>query len=72
MKSANAAFCRDIAVEAKVTAAPVSAFYTTDGPEHFVRFCFSKKDDVPDEAICFIFMELKQIHVVNQNHLGRF
>ena len=47
----DVAFCRHITVEAKVTAVPVSAFYMSDGPEYFVRFCFSKKDDILDEAI---------------------
>jgi len=47
----DVAFCRYITVEAKVTAVPVSAFYMNDGPEHFVRFCFSKRDEILDEAI---------------------
>lgn len=47
----DVAFCRYITVAAKVTAVPVSAFYMTDGPEHFVRFCFSKKEAILDEAI---------------------
>jgi len=47
----DVAFCRYIRVEAKVTAVPVSAFYMNDGPEHFVRFCFSKRDEILDEAI---------------------
>jgi N-succinyldiaminopimelate aminotransferase len=47
----DVAFCRHITVAAKVTAVPVSAFYMTDGPEHFVRFCFSKKEAILDEAI---------------------
>ena len=38
-------------VEAGVTAVPVSAFYDVDGPRNFVRFCFSKRDEVLDEAI---------------------
>lgn len=45
------AFCRHITTEAGVTAVPVSAFYLEDGPKHFVRFCFSKKDEVLDAAI---------------------
>jgi N-succinyldiaminopimelate aminotransferase len=43
--------CRTMTVEAGVTAVPMSAFYDKDGPGHFVRFCFSKRDDVLDEAI---------------------
>jgi N-succinyldiaminopimelate aminotransferase len=30
---------------------PVSAFYLENGPKHFVRFCFSKKNEVLDAAI---------------------
>ena len=37
-------------VEAGVTAVPMSAFYDGDGPTNFVRFCFSKRDAVLDEA----------------------
>lgn len=43
-------FCRHITTEAGVAAVPVSAFYQNDGPTHFVRFCFCKRDDVLDEA----------------------
>lgn len=45
------AFCRHITTEAGVTAVPVSAFYLENGPKHFVRFCFSKKEEVLDAAI---------------------
>tara|TARA_Y100000588_G_scaffold178099_1_gene192104 strand:+ start:223 stop:1383 length:1161 start_codon:yes stop_codon:yes gene_type:complete len=45
-------FCQHITTEAGVTAVPVSAFYLENGPKHFVRFCFSKKDEVLDAAIC--------------------
>ncbi len=44
-------FCRHITVEAGVTAVPVSAFYISGEVDHFVRFCFCKKDDLLDEAI---------------------
>lgn len=44
-------FCRHMTVEAGVTAVPVSAFYLENGPTHFVRFCFCKKDEVLDAAI---------------------
>ena len=37
--------------EARVTAVPLSAFYAEHGPRHFIRFCFSKRDEVLDEAI---------------------
>ena len=45
------AFCRHITTEAGVTAVPVSAFYVENGPKHFVRFCFCKKNEVLDAAI---------------------
>jgi aspartate/methionine/tyrosine aminotransferase len=38
-------------VEAGVTAIPVSAFYGADAPKHFIRFCFSKQDQVLDAAL---------------------
>jgi aspartate/methionine/tyrosine aminotransferase len=44
-------FCRRLTVEAGVTAIPVSAFYATDPPRHFVRFSFCKKDETLDAAI---------------------
>ena len=44
-------FCRLMTVEAGVTAVPVSAFYETEPPATFVRFCFAKKDEVLDEAL---------------------
>ncbi len=43
--------CKRMTVEAGVTAVPMSAFYDSDGPRHFVRFCFSKRDEVLDEAL---------------------
>jgi aspartate/methionine/tyrosine aminotransferase len=43
--------CRLMTVEAGVTAVPVSAFYEGAPPQTFVRFCFSKKDEVLDEAL---------------------
>jgi aspartate/methionine/tyrosine aminotransferase len=47
----DVAFCQHITTEAGVTAVPVSAFYLENGPKQFVRFCFSKKDEVLDAAI---------------------
>jgi hypothetical protein len=29
----------------------VSVFYESDAPQNFVRFCFSKRDDVLDGAL---------------------
>jgi len=43
--------CRKLTVEAGVTAIPVSAFYGADAPKHFIRFCFSKQDEVLDAAL---------------------
>ena len=44
-------FCRHITVEAGVTAVPVSAFYISGEVDHFVRFCFCKKDALLDAAV---------------------
>ncbi len=43
-------FCQLITLEAGVTAVPVSAFYRTGEVHHLARFCFSKQDDILDEA----------------------
>jgi len=51
LASDDVSLCRTMTVEAGVTAVPMSAFYDTDGPGHFIRFCFSKRDEVLDEAI---------------------
>jgi aspartate/methionine/tyrosine aminotransferase len=45
------AFCKKLTIEAGVTAIPVSAFYQSDPPRHFVRFSFCKKDETLDSAI---------------------
>ena len=42
----DVAFCEFIIREAGVAAIPLSAFYQHDGPRHFIRFCFCKKDTV--------------------------
>jgi aspartate/methionine/tyrosine aminotransferase len=47
----DVALCRRMTVEARVTAVPVSAFYESAPPASFLRFCFSKKDEVLDEAL---------------------
>ena len=47
----DATVCERMTVEAGVTAVPVSAFYDGNGPTHFVRFCFSKRDPVLDGAL---------------------
>jgi aspartate/methionine/tyrosine aminotransferase len=43
--------CKRMTVEAGVAAVPVSAFYQSDAPDHFIRFCFSKRDEVLDAAL---------------------
>ena len=43
-------FCRHITTEAGVTAVPVSAFFQSNAPKNFIRFCFAKKDSILDEA----------------------
>lgn len=43
--------CKKMTIEAGVAAVPVSAFYQSDAPETFVRFCFSKRDEVLDAAL---------------------
>ncbi len=45
------AFARRMVEEAGVAAVPLSAFYAGEGPRHFVRFCFSKRDEVLDGAL---------------------
>jgi len=47
----DAEACKRLTIEAGVTAVPVSAFYENDAPRNFVRFCFSKRDEVLDEAV---------------------
>ncbi len=47
----DVAFCRKMTEEARVTALPLSAFYHSGAPQTAIRFCFSKRDAVLDEAI---------------------
>jgi aspartate/methionine/tyrosine aminotransferase len=47
----DAALARRMTMEAGVTAVPVSAFYVSDPPKNYLRFCFSKRDAVLDEAV---------------------
>ena len=47
----DAALARRLTVEAGVTAVPVSAFYVSDAPRNYLRFCFAKRDSVLDEAV---------------------
>ncbi len=50
LESDDAALAKRMTVEAGVTAVPVSAFYASDAPRSFLRLCFSKRDNVLDEA----------------------
>jgi aspartate/methionine/tyrosine aminotransferase len=47
----DATFCRMITEEARVAAIPVSAFYASDAPTHFVRLAFCKQVAVLEEAL---------------------
>lgn len=47
----DAEFCRRLTEEAGVAAIPVSAFYADDAPQHLIRFCFSKRDALLDDAV---------------------
>lgn len=47
----DAEFCMHLTTQAGVTAVPVSAFFTDEADQHFVRFCFAKNDAALDEAI---------------------
>ena len=44
-------FARRMTVDVGVTTIPLSAFYETPVSSRYVRFCFSKRDDVLDAAI---------------------
>jgi aspartate/methionine/tyrosine aminotransferase len=43
--------CQRITREAGVASVPVSAFYQSDSPKSFLRFCFAKRDEVLDAAL---------------------
>ena len=47
----DAAFCRFITEQAKVTAIPVTAFFEGAAPNHYARFAFCKKPEVLTEAL---------------------
>jgi N-succinyldiaminopimelate aminotransferase len=51
LKGGDFEICKRMTVEAGVAAVPVSAFYGSDAPDHFLRFCFCKRDEVLDEAL---------------------
>lgn len=43
--------CRRMTIEGGVAAVPVSAFYAGQGPKTFIRFCFSKRDEILGAAL---------------------
>ncbi|TYC52280.1 aminotransferase [Rhodobacterales bacterium] len=43
--------CQLLVERAGVAAVPVSAFYGSDAPSGYIRFCFCKQDSVIDEAL---------------------
>ncbi len=47
----DVAFCRQITVDAGVTAIPISAFYATEPARHYARFCFAKAEATLDAAL---------------------
>lgn len=47
----DVAICQQLVEEAGVAVVPVSAFYVSDAPSNFVRFCFCKRDSVIDGAL---------------------
>jgi aspartate/methionine/tyrosine aminotransferase len=55
----DAEFCRTMTIEARVAAVPMSVFYADEGPKHFIRFCFCKRDEVLDAAVARLGQWLK-------------
>jgi aspartate/methionine/tyrosine aminotransferase len=51
LNSDDIALCKAMTVDARVAAIPVSVFYEAEAPRTFVRFCFSKRDAILDEAL---------------------
>ena len=51
LNEGDADLCKRMTVEAGVAAVPMSAFYDAEGPRQFVRFCFSKRDAILDQAV---------------------
>ena len=47
----DAEFCRRLITETGVAAIPVSAFYESDPPRHYARFCFAKLDETLEEGV---------------------
>jgi aspartate/methionine/tyrosine aminotransferase len=51
LNSDDVALCTAMTVDARVAAIPVSVFYESEAPRTFVRFCFSKRDEILAEAL---------------------
>ena len=49
--SDDVSVCETLVRDAGVATVPVSAFYGSDAPDGFVRFCFCKREEVIDEAM---------------------
>jgi aspartate/methionine/tyrosine aminotransferase len=45
------AFCQRLTIEAGVTSVPLSAFYSENGPNTLIRFCFAKTEAVLEAAV---------------------
>ena len=56
----DAEACLRMTREAGVAAVPVSAFYVSEPPKRFIRFCFSKRDEVLDEAVARLAAWIKK------------
>ncbi len=58
------AFCKTITAQARVAAIPVSAFYASDPPTHYVRFAFCKQEAVLHEALARLEAFLMPAHTL--------
>ena len=47
----DVAFCTRLTQQVGVAAVPISAFYGSDAPRNFIRFCFCKRDEVILKAL---------------------
>ncbi|RED49975.1 aminotransferase [Aestuariispira insulae] len=47
----DVAFCTRLTQDVGVAAVPISAFYDSDAPRSFIRFCFCKREPVLQEAL---------------------
>jgi N-succinyldiaminopimelate aminotransferase len=56
----DAAFSRHLTEAARVTTIPVSAFYASEAPRHYVRFAFCKRPALLEEALARLTAWLAQ------------